>query len=171
MKDSWLGFFGLVFSLILQINDGFLGPNSTLRRTCLFSSATNPVVELAQNQVDKLRETLGSTPPPPELIKLEADIKRDASKQELGLSMFNLLITMTLDYDNVDGYIEPALDLPEILPQSEDMRQKMTYLYTYGMRMNASDLLSLGDLKDTILNRMAKRVGLSGEDLDNWLDV
>lgn len=128
---------------------------------------------MAREQAQMLRGMLGSTPGPIELDRLEAGIEKGASAEELGEHMFELLITVTLDFkaDPETKSIE-AVDSPgATLEASSDLQAKMQYLYTYGVRMMTTGLLDVDKLKDIILTKIAARVSMTGEQLDEWLEV
>lgn len=129
------------------------------------------IVSMARDQASKLREMLGSTKAPAELEHLEAGI--EASAADLGERMFELLITMTLDHvaDPETRTIAPVESPGESLAQTPELQAKMQYLYSYGVRMLTSGLIDVDRLKGIVEAKMARRVGMSGEELDGWLDV
>ena len=47
----------------------------------------------------------------------------------------------------------------------------MTNLYVYGIRMIPSGFITVERCKEIVETRLAKRVGMSGEELDQWLDI
>mmetsp|Transcript_14469 Transcript_14469/g.45588 ORF Transcript_14469/g.45588 Transcript_14469/m.45588 type:complete len:170 (+) Transcript_14469:86-595(+) len=148
------------------------GSRRSVRAAASAAAAPESVVQMAQEQTKKLRQMLGALAGPPELERLEAGISSGASTEELGVAMFDLLVTMTLDFRNQDsGAIEPVEEPGGSLPQSDEVRQKLQYLYTYGIRMMTTGLLSVDSLKDLVLKRLAARVGMDGKELDDWLDV
>lgn len=136
------------------------------------ASAPQAVVDMAKDQAKNLRTILGSMPAPPELVALEASVEKGAAAVELGQKMFELLCTMTLDFvtDPESKTVKPA-ENPDVLDKTPELQSKMTYLYTYGMRMLTSGLLEIDTLKELIVAKLASRVGMTGEELDAWLDV
>jgi len=107
---------------------------------------------------------------PPELAALEAKVAADAPDSDIGIAMYELLVAMTLNFDT-DGQEMVPKDAPEILERTNEVAEKMTYLYRYGMRMVSQDVFDVDSLKDMIIRLLANRVGLTGEELDQWLDV
>lgn len=136
------------------------------------ASAPQAVVDMARDQATNLRTILGTVPPPPELLALETSVEKGAASVELGQKMFELLCTMTLDFvtDPVSKTVKPA-ENPEVLEKTPELQSKMTYLYTYGMRMLTGGLMEIDTLKDLVVEKLATRVGMTGEELDAWLDV
>lgn len=62
----------------------------------------------------------------------------------------------------------PGAEIPRDAPGLKDV---MTNLYVYGIRMIPSGFITVDKCKDIVENRLAKRVGMSGEELDDWLDI
>lgn len=51
------------------------------------------------------------------------------------------------------------------------VREKIGYVYTYGISMFKRGYINEGDLKDAVINKVAGRVGMDGPALDKWLEI
>lgn len=163
----------LVAAMAAPLALGFVSSSalSQRQRTALFASAE--VSKMATEQTRNLRAILGPLAAPPELEALEEGVKKDLSNAELGERMFLLLIKMTLDYktDPASQTVQ-IIDHPgETLEKTDDLQGKMQYLYTYGVRMMTTGLIDVDTLKEIVETKCAKRVGLTGQELDDWVDV
>ena len=56
-------------------------------------------------------------------------------------------------------------------PVSVEVQERMTYLYNYGIKMLVGGLISESDLKTIVLDRMAKRVEMTGAEFDRSLGM
>lgn len=141
------------------------------------SAATPEVVELARTQAANLRSMLREGDEPDDLLRLEemtrsADGVRGASTFEFGEQLFHLLSTMTLNYKPDGHALVPVGPRPEFfLPPTETMRKKMTYLYQYGLRLAAADLIDVETLKRAVISRLANPTRKTPQELDAWLDA
>ena len=51
------------------------------------------------------------------------------------------------------------------------MKEKLAYIYTYGISMFKRGYISQDALKDAVLNNVASRVGMDGPAFDQWLEI
>ena len=147
------------------------------RRACARGvprDATAEMLDAAKNQVKDFKESHGGHVPP-ELEKLENAISLNMDQGEVGARMYELLCTSYLDYDR-DADDETKLVPSSTAGQTLDkdlpgLREVLTSLYAYGMRMIPAGFISRDTCVRVVEERLAKRVGITGEELDEWLDV
>ena len=53
----------------------------------------------------------------------------------------------------------------------EKVREKMAYIYQYGISMLKRGYISQDALMDAVLTKIASRVGMTGEQFDQWLAI
>ena len=51
------------------------------------------------------------------------------------------------------------------------VKEKLAYIYTYGISMFKRGYISQDALKDAVLNNVASRVGMDGPAFDQWLEI
>lgn len=67
------------------------------------------------------------------------------------------------------GTLTPTeFDIPSNLKVPE-VQSEFGYLYKYGMMLLSKGLLTEDQVKETVLERLIKRTGLSPEEFDAWL--
>ena len=137
-------------------------------------SASPQVMEAAKNQVAAFKESHGGHVCD-ELKALEAAISKDEATEEIGAKMYELLCTSLLDYDRDEAdenKLVPSASKGEVIPKdAPGLVEVMTNLYVYGIRMIPSGFIEVDRCKEIVEERLAKRVGMTGEQLDDWLDV
>ena len=142
------------------------------RVTTLYASPQ--VMEAAKNQVAAFKESHGGHVCD-ELKALEQAISQDAATEEIGAKMYELLCTSLLDYDRDEAdenKLVPSASKGEVIPKdAPGLVEVMTNLYVYGIRMIPSGFIEVDRCKEIVEERLAKRVGMTGEQLDDWLDV
>ena len=106
---------------------------------------------------------------------LEAAISKDEATEEIGAKMYELLCTSLLDYDRDEAdenKLVPSASKGAVIPKdAPGLVEVMTNLYVYGIRMIPSGFIEVDRCKEIVEERLAKRVGMTGEELDDWLDV
>ena len=136
--------------------------------------ASPQVMEAAKNQVAAFKESHGGHVCD-ELKALEQAISKDAATEEIGAKMYELLCTSLLDYDRDEAdenKLVPSASKGEVIPKdAPGLVEVMTNLYVYGIRMIPSGFIEVDRCKEIVEERLAKRVGMTGEQLDDWLDV
>ena len=132
------------------------------------------MLDAAKNQVDGFRQSHGGHSPD-ELKQLEAAIASDADTPEIGALMYELLCASLLDYDrdeSDENKLVPSPTAGQPIPKdAPGLVDVMTNLYVYGIRMIPSGFIDVDRCKQIVEERLAKRVGMSGAELDEWLDV
>ena len=149
-------------------------PLARAPRSVALRSTPVDVTDAAVKQIEAFRLSHAGHEPA-ELGALEKAVAAKAEPQAVGAAMYELLCTSMLDYDR-DGDDEEKLvvsaTVGQTLPKdAPGLSEVMTNLYVYGLRMIPSGLISVDDCKRIVEDRIAKRVGLTGEELDQWLDV
>lgn len=163
----------LVALLLSAAGDAFAPPRRFSPRLAPLG-ATAEMLEAARNQAKDFKESHGGHVPP-ELERLENAIGLDMDQGEVGTRMYELLCTSYLDYDRDDAdetVLVPSATAGQTLDKDlPGLKDVLTNLYAYGMRMIPAGFISVDACKRVVEERLAKRVGISGEELDEWLDV
>ena len=145
----------------------------TTMRTVAYG-APPEMMEAAKKQVEAFKVSHAGHNPP-ELQALDNAISSDAEQGEIGAKMYELLCTSFLDYDRDEAdetKLVPSKTAGQVLAKDlPGLSDVMTNLYTYGMRMIPSGFISIDSCKAIVEERLAKRVGMTGEEFDEWLDV
>ena len=133
------------------------------------------MAESADNFIETMKNALkaNDVPNPPELdalIKVREDPSSDVS--DITLCVYQLMIErgMLYDEDPETGSLTPTtfddipgnLDIPEV-------KQEFLHLYKYGMMLMDKGLLNGEQVKETVVERLVKRTGLTPEKFDEWL--
>jgi hypothetical protein len=149
-------------------------PRARAPRSVALRSTPVDVTDAAVKQIEAFRLSHAGHEPA-ELGALEKAVAAKAEPQAVGAAMYELLCTSMLDYDRDDDDEEKLVvsaTVGQTLPKdAPGLSEVMTNLYVYGLRMIPSGLISVDDCKRIVEDRIAKRVGLTGEELDQWLDV
>jgi len=132
---------------------------------------TVDLAETATAAIDSLMSALSpEVEPPKALMPLKSAIQ-GGDQAEIAKSLYLLVVENALDYDvNADKVIVKSevdygnLDDPRV-------REKIGYVYTYGISMFKRGYINEGDLKDAVINHVAGRVGMNGPALDKWLEI
>ena len=151
-----------------------LAPRARAPRSVALRSTPVDVTDAAVKQIEAFRLSHAGHEPA-ELGALEKAVAAKAEPQAVGAAMYELLCTSMLDYDRDSDDEEKLVvsaTVGQTLPKdAPGLSEVMTNLYVYGLRMIPSGLISVDDCKRIVEDRIAKRVGLTGEELDQWLDV
>lgn len=109
---------------------------------------------------------------PPELQGLKAlREQNETDPSVLAIHMYELMIErgMRYDADPETGALTPtSFDIPSNLDIPE-VRAEFGHLYKYGMMLMDRGLLTVDQVKTTVLERLIKRTGLTPEEFDKWL--
>ena len=122
--------------------------------------------------VDSIRSSLGEgVEELPELVALEEASRNGADGDTLAIRIYELMIEqgMMYDKDPDTGILTPTeYDIPSNLDVPE-VKKEFSYLYTYGMSLITSGMMSIDTVKDIVKDRLISRTGLSPEEFDAWL--
>ena len=133
------------------------------------------MAESADNFIETMKNALkaNNVPNPPELdalIKVRED--PSSSVSDITLCVYQLMIErgMLYDEDPETGSLTPTtfddihsnLDIPEV-------KKEFLHLYKYGMMLMDKGLLNGEQVKETVVERLVKRTGLTPEKFDEWL--
>jgi hypothetical protein len=121
----------------------------------------------------KIALKANDVPYPPELdalIKVREDPASSVS--DITLRVYRLMIErgMLYDEDPETGSLTPTTfdDIPNNLDVPE-VKQEFLHLYKYGMMLLDKGLLDGEQVKETVIERLVKRTGLTPEKFDEWL--
>merc|ERR1740130_926979 len=94
------------------------------------------------------------------------------ASSEITVKVYDLMIerAMLYDEDPDTGSLSPTgfddipnnLDIPEV-------KKEFKHLYAYGMNLMKKGFLDGEALKETVVERLVKRTGLTPEEFDTWL--
>jgi hypothetical protein len=125
--------------------------------------------DFIENMENALSEK--STKAPPELAALKEARKKNAPKEEIAAKVYDLMIerAMLYDEDPDTGSLSPTgFDIPNNLDIPE-VKKEFKHLYAYGMNLMKRGFLDGESLKETVVERLVKRTGLTPEEFDAWL--
>jgi hypothetical protein len=126
----------------------------------------------AMEFADSIRSSLGDgVEELPELVALEKAARDGADAATLAIRIYELMIEqgMMYDKDPDTGILTPTdYDIPANLDVPE-VKKEFSYLYTYGMSLITSGMMSVDTVKDIVKDRLIIRTGLSPEEFDTWL--
>ncbi|KAG7355715.1 hypothetical protein IV203_000401 [Nitzschia inconspicua] len=124
----------------------------------------------ADDFIVNMESVLGDTEPPPELQALKVAREKNAGVEEITLKVYELMIERGMRYDeNPDGGLTPTdFDIPNNLDVPE-VQEEFAHLYRYGMMLMNRGLLTADQVKQTVIERLIKRTGLTPEEFDEWL--
>eukprot|EP00534_Pseudo-nitzschia_fraudulenta_P001354 CAMPEP_0201119740 /NCGR_PEP_ID=MMETSP0850-20130426/3854_1 /ASSEMBLY_ACC=CAM_ASM_000622 /TAXON_ID=183588 /ORGANISM="Pseudo-nitzschia fraudulenta, Strain WWA7" /LENGTH=211 /DNA_ID=CAMNT_0047385585 /DNA_START=164 /DNA_END=799 /DNA_ORIENTATION=+ len=108
---------------------------------------------------------------PPELEVLREARKANAPVEDITRMVYDLMIERAMRYDeDLDtGSLTPTgFDIPNNLEVPE-VKKEFKHLYSYGMMLMNRKLLDAEVLKETVIERLIKRTGLTPEEFDKWL--
>eukprot|EP00316_Scyphosphaera_apsteinii_P021375 CAMPEP_0119303138 /NCGR_PEP_ID=MMETSP1333-20130426/4624_1 /TAXON_ID=418940 /ORGANISM="Scyphosphaera apsteinii, Strain RCC1455" /LENGTH=173 /DNA_ID=CAMNT_0007305731 /DNA_START=45 /DNA_END=566 /DNA_ORIENTATION=+ len=130
--------------------------------------------DLATASIDNVLRMCGEdVEPPKSLVSLKLAVKND-DEVAMSTGMYNVLVEQTLDYDTVgegEAMRLKATSLDYSQTDDDRVKQKMRYVYSYGISMYQRGLIAPELLKDIVLNRLASRVGMDGPAFDQWLEM
>ena len=144
--------------------------SGSMRRATVVVAEEQDMAEMATAAIDTLMGMLGDdTAPPKTLVPLKQAIQSgegDAISKEL----YCVLVEQTLDYDVEDSKLVPtSVDYKNLTDPK--VREKCSYIYSYGITMFKRDMIAGEVLKEIVLECIAGRIGMSGEEFDQWLDI
>lgn len=124
----------------------------------------------ADDFIVNMESVLGDTEPPPELAALREARERNAGVEEITLRVYELMIERGMRYDETpDGGLIPTdFDVPNNLDVPE-VKEEFAHLYRYGMMLMNRGLLTVDQVRETVVERLIKRTGLTPEEFDEWL--
>lgn len=128
--------------------------------------------ESADGTIALVEGTLGEgVEAPPELAALKKAREDGAGPNELSVLIYDLMIERGMRYDEepetgtltpTEFNIKENLDVPEV-------KEEFKYLYTYGMKLISSGLLTREQVEKSVKERLVARTGLTPEEFDKWL--
>lgn len=128
------------------------------------------LAETATAAIDSVLGMLGDGAEPPKGLMPLKNAVADGEPMAIGNAMYLLLVEQCLDYDVVDGLMVPTtLDYGKT--DDPKVKEKMQYIYSYGISMFQRKYISQDDLMDAVLTKVASRVGMDGPAFDKWLEM
>ena len=107
--------------------------------------------------------------PPSTLLPLKSSIS-EGDPNAISAALYTLMVEQALDYDVNDGQLfKTKLDITN--KEDDAVKEKLMYIYSYGITMFKRGLIQQEPLQQIVEERIAKRVGLDGPGLDQWLNV
>ena len=126
----------------------------------------------ADDFIESMTNALGEgVQAPPELEELRNLRKKPTDSSTLTLKIYELMIERGLRYDQAPetGILtDTEFNIPENL-EVKEVQDEFGHLYRYGMMLMDRGLLTVDQLKETVLERLIKRTGLTPEEFDAWL--
>lgn len=145
-------------------------PIPTMQTQEEVETAVEQAIQFADHTISILGEDV---PPPKSLAFLKEAISRveQAGLSPLREAIYVTLIEQTLDYEVVDDgkLVLSSLDYNDT--EDERVLSKMQYLYRYGINMLQMGYIAGDAVKSIVLEKLAARVSMSGEEFDKWLDM
>jgi len=128
--------------------------------------------EMATAAIDQLLRMLpDDTDPPATLLPLKSAIS-DGDDPAIIAALYAVMIDQTLDFDVSDeGMLVQTVADYSKYESDPAVREKMSYIYSYGITMYQRGMIGEQPLKDLVESKIASRVGLDGAGLDQWLSV
>lgn len=128
------------------------------------------IAETATGAIDQVMGMLGDgVDPPSNLRELKGAIST-GDAMDIGEKMYWLLVEQALDYEILDGtMVKSEVDYNNT--DDPKVKEKIGYIYSYGIGMFKKGFISGDKLKDAVLTKVASRVNMSGEELDKWLEI
>lgn len=109
---------------------------------------------------------------PPELEELRQLRKTQGTTMaQLAHKIYELMIERGMRYDEAPetGTLTPTeFNIPDNL-HVQEVKDEFGHLYKYGMMLMDRGLLTADQVKETVLERLIKRTGLTPEKFDEWL--
>jgi hypothetical protein len=165
----------------MNIKKSALAPISTTLRLSDFASAMPEKPELTREQqmeqsaddfIANMSNALGEGVEAPLELEALKQLRADnAGPPELALTIYELMIERGMRYDEAPetGILTPTeFNIQENLDVKE-VKDEFFHLYKYGMMLGDRGLLTTDQIKDTVIERLIKRTGLTPEEFDTWL--
>jgi len=130
------------------------------------------LAQSADDFVESMTQALEGVEAPPELDELRTLRQEgNADPSTLALKIYQLMIERGMRYDEAPetGKLTPTeFNIRENL-QVKEVQDEFGHLYKYGMMLMDRGLLTADQVKETVLERLIKRTGLTPEEFDSWL--
>lgn len=129
------------------------------------------VADAAQTSIDSILSMLDEGVEPPKSMLALKEALTGGDAMATGAALYNVLIEQTLDYDlTVERKMVPTtLDYSKT--DDPKVKEKIGYVYTYGINMLKRNLISEDAVKDIVTGKICSRVGMDGAEMDQWLQI
>lgn len=137
------------------------------------SMSDNEPINMAETATAAIDQLLGllsdEAEPPKTLLPLKTAVA-EGDEGNIAAALYCVMVEQCLDYDMVGGLLYPTkVDYSN--KDDDAVREKMAYIYSYGITMFKRGLIRPEPLMKIVEERVARRVGLDGPGLDQWLNV
>lgn len=128
------------------------------------------ITEAAVGAAEKIMSMLGDNVEVPKEILSVKQAVEEGEPMAIGTALYKMLTWQTLEYDMNNGTMVPTV---ADYANKEDLRvrEKVGYIYRYGIHMAMRGLLSDDALEDVVVTSVASRLGMDGVALDKWLNI
>ena len=128
------------------------------------------LAESAAAALDQMLGMLGEGCDPPAAAEPLRTAIAGGDQLDIGEKLYLLLVEQTLEYDFIDGkFSKTKIDWSKT--DDDKVKEKMTYIYTYGIKMLTNGVLSEDALREAVLNKVASKVNMDGPAFDKWLAI
>ena len=135
----------------------------------------NNLADMAMAAIDNVLRMCQECDPPKALIGVKNALE-EGEQLAIGNAMYLLLVEQCLDFDPVE---DPQAEYPQLQPTTTDwknledpkVKEKLGYVYNYGIGMFQKGMISEDALKDAVLSKVAARVDMDGPAFDQWLQI
>lgn len=133
-------------------------------------AAAPDLADTATAAIDSIMRMLSDEAEPPKSLLAVKNAVSDGDAMGIGEALYLLLVEQALDYDMVEGQMVPTV-VDYSNTDDEKVREKMAYIYQYGISMFKRGYIGQDALKDAVLNKIAARVNMDGPGFDQWLAI
>ena len=132
------------------------------------------MADLSAQAIDQMLSMLEEgVDPPPSLMQLKVSLTEE-DEAAMRTNIYLLLVDQSLDYDTVekDGMVVLVPTVVDYM-NAEDpvVKEKMKYVYSYGIQMYKRGIIEAEQLKKIVLDRLAGRIGMDGPTFDRYLEM
>ena len=137
-------------------------------RTCV---AQEGMAQMATSACDTLMGMLADGTEMPKAMIPVKEAVQSGDDAEISKQLYKLLVEQTLDYDSTEEGMLVPTTVDYSKTDDPKVKEKMTYIYSYGITMFKRDMIGGEALKEIVLSDIAGRVNMSGEEFDKWLEI
>eukprot|EP00322_Chrysochromulina_rotalis_P020840 CAMPEP_0115866124 /NCGR_PEP_ID=MMETSP0287-20121206/20086_1 /TAXON_ID=412157 /ORGANISM="Chrysochromulina rotalis, Strain UIO044" /LENGTH=177 /DNA_ID=CAMNT_0003320679 /DNA_START=14 /DNA_END=547 /DNA_ORIENTATION=+ len=128
------------------------------------------MAETATAAIDNLIGMLADDVDPPKTLMPLKNTISEGTPGEISAALYEVMVEQALDYDVKEGKLfKTEVDYSN--KDDDRVREKMAYIYSYGITMYKRGLIEPEPLQRIVVNKIAARIGLDGPGLDQWLNI
>jgi len=128
------------------------------------------MADTANSAIDQVMSMLGDVQPPASLTDLKEAIA-DGDSIDIAKKLFLVLLDQSIQYDVTDDRTLVPTTVDFTATEDPRVRDKLAYIYTYGITMYQRGYIPGDWLEGVILDKVASRVGMDGPAFDQWLQI